>query len=205
MAAPHYYSKRQPDTGKRYTIECEVRGVKLRLLSAPGVFSAKRLDKGTEVLLKHMVVRDGWRILDLGCGYGVIGIVAAKLAPKGFVVLTDINRLAVKLARENLKLNRVSNAEVRHGDLYEPVSGERFNAILCNPPITAGLKVCFRVVDEAAEHLAPGGLLQLVARHGKGGRRLMRRMEEVFGNCEVLGIEAGYRVYCSRLPQGEQR
>ncbi len=199
MAYSHYFSERPWDTGKRYLIGCEVRGVRVKLLSAPGVFSAKRIDKGTEVLLKYMILEDGWRILDLGCGYGVIGIVAAKLAPRGYVVLTDINRLAVKLARENLRLNKVLNAEVRQGNLYEPVKGERFNAILCNPPISAGLKVCYRIVDEAPEFLLPGGFLQLVARHNKGGSRLMERMKKVFGNCKVLGTEGGFRVYCSSL------
>lgn len=198
MSHYHYYSRRPRDIGKRYTIEVQVRGIYVKLLSAPGVFSAKKLDKGTEVLLKYMIIKDGWKILDLGCGYGVIGIVAAKLAPRGYVILTDINKLAVKLARENLKLNNVYNAEVREGDLYEPVKGEKFNTILCNPPISAGLDVCYRIIDDAPQYLERDGLLQLVARHNKGGRRLMERMLQVFGNCDVVGSEAGYRVYVSR-------
>ena len=114
-------------------------------------------------------------------------------------MMTDINRRAVRLARLNLRLNGVPNAEVRWGDLYEPVRGERFNTIVANPPISAGMETCLRIVDGAPEHLVEGGLLQLVARHNKGGRRLMARMEEVFGNVEVLAAGGGYRVYASRL------
>ncbi len=197
--ASHYFSEEPLGRRGRYEFTVAVRGLTVRIVSSPGVFSAARLDRGTRLLVESMVVEDGWRVLDLGTGYGVIGIVAAKLAPRGYVVMTDINRRAVRLARLNLRLNGVPNAEVRWGDLYEPVRGERFNTIVANPPISAGMETCLRIVDGAPEHLVEGGLLQLVARHNKGGRRLMARMEEVFGNVEVLAAGGGYRVYASRL------
>lgn len=197
--ASHYFSEEPLGRRGMYEFTVAVRGLTVRIVSSPGVFSAARLDRGTRLLVESMVVEDGWRVLDLGTGYGVIGIVAAKLAPRGYVVMTDINRRAVRLARLNLRLNGVPNAEVRWGDLYEPVRGERFNTIVANPPISAGMETCLRIVDGAPEHLVEGGLLQLVARHNKGGRRLMARMEEVFGNVEVLAAGGGYRVYASRL------
>jgi 16S rRNA G1207 methylase RsmC len=123
-----------------------------------------------------------WDILDMGCGYGVLGIVAAKLAPKGRVVMVDINKLAVKLAMMNTRINGVSNAEVRWGDLYNAVVGERFNTVISNPPITAGLELNRRLIIGAREHLKPGGLLQIVV-----PKKLRSRFEEIlFKNYDVV-------------------
>jgi len=194
----HYFAKIPSSKVKKYKFTICLRGVELTIVSESGVFSAKKLDKGTEVLAKYMIIEDSWKILDLGCGYGVLGLVAAKLAPNGYVVLTDINKRAVKLTKMNIKINSIKNAEVRWGDLYEPVKNEVFNTIISNPPISAGLKICYRIIEEAPEHLVEGGLLQLVARHRKGGKRLMDKMVEVFGNCEIIAREAGYCVYVSK-------
>lgn len=194
----HYFTKIPLSKVRKYKFNICLRGIELTIVSESGVFSAKKLDKGTEVLAKYMIIEDGWKILDLGCGYGILGLIAARLAPKGYVVLTDINKRAVKLAKMNIKLNNIENAEVRCGDLYEPVKKEVFNTIISNPPISAGLKICYRIIEEAPEHLVEGGLLQLVARHRKGGKRLMEKMREVFKNCEIIAREAGYCIYVSK-------
>ena len=194
----HYFSEEPFIHGKYFRFEDYIRGFRVIIVSSPGVFSSKRIDKGTRLLVEHMIIRDGWRILDLGTGYGIIGIIAAKLAPNGYVIMTDINKQAIKLARMNLKINNVKNAEVRWGDLYEPVRGLKFDTIVCNPPISAGLKVCSRIIEEAPNYLNANGLLQIVARHNKGGRRLMNLMEKVLGNVEIIASEGGYRVYVSR-------
>jgi 16S rRNA G1207 methylase RsmC len=81
------------------------------------VFSSEQVDEGTRLLAESMVIMNGWRILDMGCGYGVLGIIAAKLAPRGRVVMVDINRLAVKLAAINVKINNVRNARFA-GETY---------------------------------------------------------------------------------------
>ncbi|MCD6368269.1 MAG: class I SAM-dependent methyltransferase [Thermoproteales archaeon] len=191
----HYYSKYPEGRYRTYKFQVNIRGVSLVIHSASGVFSAKKLDKGTEVLIKHMIIEDGWRILDLGCGYGVVGLVAAKLAPRGRVILTDINKRAVALARKNIVLNGVFNAEVRWGDLYEPIRGELFNTIISNPPQAAGMKIIKRIIYEAPEHLLHDGLIQLVARHRKGGERIFKLLREVFPETRIVGGAAGYRVY----------
>ncbi|OYT62633.1 MAG: 16S rRNA methyltransferase [Thermofilum sp. ex4484_15] len=195
----HYFSERPGGKLRFYEYEVRIRGVELSILSCSGVFSARRLDKGTEVLIKYMEVRDGWLICDLGCGVGVVGLVAASLAPKGFVIMTDINRRAVKLAKLNALRNGIRNVEVRWGDLYEPLRGLKFDTIITNPPQSAGLSVCYSIIREAPNYLREEGLLQMVARHNKGGRRLLSEMKRVFGNCEVKGGESGYRVYIAVL------
>ncbi len=194
----HYYSKEPTSKLKLYRLEATLRGFRLRFWTASGVFSPRAIDRGTKALIDNMIVKDGWRILDLGCGYGPIGIVAAKLSPKGFIVMTDINKRAIWLAKRNVKENNVKrNTDVRLGDLYTPVEGETFDAIITNPPQAAGLNTCFAIIDNAPLFLHKGGLLQLVARHNKGGRRLAERMKKVFGNCQVIAKRGGYWVYVS--------
>lgn len=136
----HYYSEEPSTPLKTKTIEVCVRGHCFKFITASGVFSFGRLDRGTELLIESMVLQPGWRVLDLGCGYGPIGIVASRFVD--YVVMTDVNRRAVSIAKKNLKINGVRNAEVRWGgSLYEPVAGEKFDSIITNPPLcTQGRK-----------------------------------------------------------------
>jgi len=103
------------------------------------VFSKKRLDTGTRLLIENMSLPGKGLILDLGCGYGAVGVTAARLNPSLNVIMTDVNARAVRLAQENITRNKVTNAEVRQGYLYEPVKGLKFNCVLSNPPVSAGL------------------------------------------------------------------
>ncbi len=194
----HYYSEEPTAKLRLYRIKSVLRGFELEFITSSGVFSPRSIDKGTRVLIENMIVMRNWRVLDLGCGYGPIGIVAAKLAPEGFVVMTDINKRAVWLAKMNARINHVDDrVSVRQGNLYEPVRGEVFDTIISNPPQVAGMSVCFRLIDEAPDFLKPGGLLQLVFRRSKGGSRIAQRMKEVFGNCKVIAKSGGYWVYLS--------
>jgi 16S rRNA (guanine1207-N2)-methyltransferase len=194
----HYYSPtpKAPHRPKGLTVH--VRGVSLQLRTDAGVFSRGRLDRGSELLLEAFSVGPRELILDLGCGYGVLGIVAAKLSEGGHVILTDVNARAVALSEENLRINGVRNAEVRLGNLYSPVAGLTFDHILCNPPLRAGRKVVDRIVSEGAAHLLDGGHLWLVARTKQGAEALRGRMAEAFGSAEVVKRGGGYKVLRSR-------
>ncbi len=173
-------------------IKVVLRGRHYTFLTSSGVFSYKRIDKGTELLVENMIIRGG-RVLDLGCGYGVLGIVAAEFAE--YVLLTEINSRAAKLTMNNLKLNSVRNAEVREGNLYEPVGEEKFDAVICNLPMAAGLDTVFKIIDGSKEHLKREGSAQFVVR--KGAKRVEERMLKVFGNTRTLAKEGGYRVFLS--------
>jgi len=192
----HYYSSRR--RGLYSLISDFIRGVTVEFEVAPGVFSCDEVDKGTKILLEHAIVPESGRVLDVGCGYGVIGIVLAKLNPKLRVFMVDINREAVKLARRNIRRNRVEDrVTVLLGDLYEPVKGMKFRAIYSNPPLAAGMDVVKRIVYEAPKHLEPGGTLQIVVR--KGAEAVKKAMYEAFGNVEKLVSKEGYKVFLSRL------
>jgi len=192
----HYYSEEQDSELRLFKFKAFLRGSELEFYSGSGVFSKKKIDKGTEILINNCSVKEGDDVLDLGCGIGVVGIAIKKDCQSCNLYLTDINKRAVKLARMNAELN---NAEVRlfQGNLYEPLKDKMFNVILTNPPYTAGREVCYKIIGEAKEHLKQGGSLQLVARHQKGGRMLEQKMKEVFGNVKELVKKAGYRVYSS--------
>src|SRR6266581_8426288 len=130
-----YFEKRPASARRPARITVTIRGRPFIFQTDAGVFSREGLDRGTELLLEAIEVGPRASILDLGCGYGVIGIVAAHLSEGGHVILTDVNERAAALARKNVAANGVANAEVRSGSLYEPVAGLAFDHILCNPPI----------------------------------------------------------------------
>src|SRR2546425_11633104 len=128
-----YFARRPASRRRPAEFHVSVRGHAFRFRTDAGVFSRGELDRGTELLLEAIEIGPCELILDLGCGYGAIGIVAARLSEGGHVILTDVNERAVALARKNVAANGVGNAEVRLGSLYEPVAEFAFNHILCNP------------------------------------------------------------------------
>ncbi len=193
----HYSTERPTSRHRRAELAVTVRGLPLRLRTDAGVFSRGALDRGTELLLEALDIGPCELVLDLGCGYGALGIAAAKLSPGGHVILTDVNERAVGLARANVKANHLTNAEVRAGDLYAPVQGLAFDHIVCNPPLRAGRAVVDRIVSEAPVHLFDRGRLWLVARSRQGADALRERMAGAFGNAEIVRRGSGYKVLCS--------
>ena len=189
-----YFAKRPASKRRPAEFRVIVRGHPFTFRTEAGVFSRSNLDRGTELLLEALEVGPCESILDLGCGYGVVGIVAGRLSDGGHVVLTDVNERAAELARTNIGANGIRNAEVRLGDLYAPVEGILFDHILCNPPIRAGRSVVDRIVSEAPARLLDGGSLWLVARTRQGADALRSRMAMAFGNAIVVKRGSGFKV-----------
>lgn len=195
----HYFSEKPTSRLKLGILRCQLREKNFEFITAAGVFSPKKIDKGSLLLIENMKIADGERALDLGCGYGPIGITAAALAPHGHVVLTDVNERAIWLAKKNIKHNKIHNAEVRKGYLYE-TAPEKFDCILTNPPVRVGMETLFKIIEGAKEHLNSGGTLQIVVRTKHGAKRISGKMNETFGNVYELTKKGGYRVYLSRMP-----
>ncbi|MBU2589314.1 MAG: methyltransferase [Nanoarchaeota archaeon] len=192
----HYFSKKPEVKIKLTKVNLFLRGVDIDIYFSSGVFSSHNLDFGTKVLIENMLIKEKDDVLDLGCGNGAVGIIAAHLT-KGKVYLTDINERACEIAEKNSK--KLSNIKVLCGNMYETVKNKKFNIILLNPPQTAGKKVCFEMIEKAKNYLKKNGSLQLVARHNKGGKGLSEKMKEVFGNLDTLVKQGGFRVYISKL------
>ncbi|TET72363.1 class I SAM-dependent methyltransferase [Candidatus Bathyarchaeota archaeon] len=190
----HYFSERPSSRGRLGLVRCRLRGLEFEFFTSSGVFSYRRIDNGTRLLVESMVLPGEGRVLDVGCGYGPVGIVAAKLAPGLEVWMTDVNERAVALARRNSEWNGVE-AVVRQGDLYGPVGDVVFDAVLSNPPISAGMRrVVKPLVEGALDRLVEGGSLQVVVQTNKGGRTLASMMEGCFGGVDVVARGSGYRV-----------
>ena len=191
----HYFSVSPSSTENRGLIKCNLRGLPFEFLTSSGVFSHRRIDNGTRLLVEEMELPDAGRVLDIGCGYGALGIAAARLKLKLEVWMTDINPRAVRLAEENATRNGVHNVIVKQGNLYSPVGDTMFATVVTNPPISAGItKVVEPMITHAYRYLDPGGALQLVVQSNKGGRILAEIIEETFGEAQVLARGSGYRV-----------
>ncbi len=130
--------------------------------SRPGVFSRDGLDPGTRLLIESSEISSAARVLDIGCGFGAIGIVAARMASAGQVKLVDTNLLAVECANINLGINSISNAQAEIANGYDQFTTEKFNVILSNPPFHEGRSTADIFIEGAASHLVPGGELRMV-------------------------------------------
>ncbi len=193
----HYFVEKPQSELRVKRIVFRLKNGRTYIFDTPsGVFSFGEVDKATRILLENALVQ-GKKVLDLGCGYGVIGIVLKGEYPDLEVCMSDINERAVEFAKINAKNNNVE-VRIKKGAFLEPWAGESFDMILLNPPIAAGKKVVLRMLSEAKEYLTPGGLLQVVAYHNKGGSYVQKAMKEFFGNVKDLYKEGGIRIYLSK-------
>lgn len=174
----------------------ELRGQRIELDSCSGVFSKDKIDNGTMLLVASMELPEVGTLLDVGCGCGAVGIAAARLKPRLKVTMIDINPVAVRLTRGNIEANGLENAEAIESDLYSKLGNRCFDTIVSNPPLAAGYRVIFPMIEGAKGHLSREGSLQLVLR--KGVRAIPAKMEEIFGNVETISKKSGYRVFRSR-------
>ena len=193
----HYYSEKQTSPLRLKKIKAILRGISFEFYTASGIFSPKKIDRGTKILIERLIMEKDWKVLDFGCGYGPVGITTAKCFPETQVLMIDINRRAIQLANMNIKLNNLSNISAKYSNLFENID-QKFDTILVNPPQTAGRKLCFEIIGQSKKYLEKDGLLQLVARHNKGGSELSKKMKEVFGNVNEIAKKSGYRVYISK-------
>ncbi|EXX89083.1 16S rRNA methyltransferase [Paenibacillus darwinianus] len=191
----HYYS-RTPNAGSDRKIhETMLRGRTFRLTTDSGVFSKTGVDYGSRVLIETLELPENASVLDVGCGYGPIGLAAASMVPDGHVTMIDINERAVRLAGENAALNGLSErVTVLQSDLFEAVNGRQFDAIVTNPPIRAGKQVVHRIFEEGFGLLKPGGSMWVVIQKKQGAPSATARLQDIFGNVRELGKDKGYRI-----------
>ncbi|HTT26386.1 MAG TPA: methyltransferase [Thermoplasmata archaeon] len=190
----HYFTERPRSPSDRREMRFVYRGGLLSFEVDRGVFASTALDRGTALLIEAMDPPRDARVLDLGCGWGAIGVAAARAAPEGHVVLTDVNRRATLLARGNLRRNRIANAEVRVGAGFGPVDRERFDLIATNPPYHVGRPMLLALLGAVPEHLTERGKLLLVGKGSQGIRFYQGWLEERFSEVRVLARGGGYRV-----------
>jgi len=192
----HYYSENPESKIKEIAFDYTIKNVTLKFTSVSGVFSFKnKLDKASELLITSFYP-SGKMLLDIGCGYGAIGLFLKALYPNLFVCLSDINSRAVEYSFLNAKNNKLQ-VKVIQSDLFSNLKGLRFDDIVTNPPIAAGKKINTELIIKSHDFLNIGGALWLVAYHNKGGATLKEIMKERFGNVEDVEKSGGIRVYKS--------
>lgn len=188
----HYYTNNVDLKSQETRISFDYREHQLIFVSDFGVFSKERVDYGSRVLLNSMNIQPHQKsLLDVGCGYGTLGISLKKEYPWLHVEMIDVNERAVDLAQKSIALNDVEDVSAYCSHIYENVQGT-FDVIVSNPPIRAGKKVVFEILEKAYEHLHNMGELIVVIQKKQGAPSAKKKMEEVFGNCEIIKRDKGY-------------
>ena len=167
------------------------RKTKMRFLSDNGVFSKGGIDFGSSLLLKTIDLDDAQNVLDVGCGYGTIGLTIAKTNPECFVDMVDVNLRAIELAKRNRVLNEIDNVEIFVSNIYENVT-KKYDVIVSNPPIRAGKKVVHEISLGSFERLNDCGKYYAVIQKKQGAESLFKALLMVFSVVEVIEKDKGY-------------
>ncbi len=177
-------------------ISCYFNETKFDFISDNGVFSKSEIDQGSLVFLKTVTKFYNFQgnILDLGSGYGTIGLILAHFYKRAKFLLADVNTRACALARENAKRFNLSNVEIRETDCFSNIT-EKFDYILINPPIRAGKKIIYEMFSQAYSHLTADGKLLIVIRKNQGAETASKFIQSVFNNCTLIDRNKGYYIY----------
>ena len=186
-----YYAENPDAAHDIHELRVELLGEKMTFLTDAGVFSKKMIDFGSQLLLKCLEVDEGETVLDVGCGYGPLGLSLAK-AYGVQATMVDINNRALDLARQNAERNKVE-ATIFQSNIYEQVE-EEFDHVISNPPIRAGKQVVHEIIEKSQNFLETGGDLTIVIQKKQGAPSAKSKMEDVFGNCEVVKKDKGYYI-----------
>jgi 16S rRNA (guanine1207-N2)-methyltransferase len=172
-------------------------GESLEFLTTWGLFSPRRIDDGTRLLLDHVEIHPTDHCLDLGCGYGPIGLTFARKAAQGHCTLVDKDFVAVEYSRRNAELNRLGNAECLLSNGFAQIAERRFDVIASNLPAKVGRELLYLYLLDAWAQLNPDGRLYVVTITGL--RRFIEKgFKEVFGNYEKLKQGRDYTVALAR-------
>lgn len=191
----HYFTDNRHLAENRKEISFRFWCFNYSFITDNGVFSKGGVDFGTNVLLdtiyKHNKLGDA--VLDVGCGYGVIGITLKKIYKDKHFEMVDVNPRAVQLAIDNAKKNDVV-VDIHESNVYDQVNGNTFTDIITNPPIRAGKKIIYQIFEEAYPHLADNGSLWVVIRKQQGALSAVKKIKEIFNNCDILTKEKGFYI-----------
>lgn len=194
----HYYKTDDRFESKYKELSYSLKDTKILLTTKRGIFSKGRVDFGTDLLLKSIDLNDDQKIVvDVGCGYGIIGLYLAKKYEDKEIIMVDINESAVRTARENAKLNNINNVDIKHNDLLKGLN-IKADVIVTNPPIRAGKDIVFEIYEQSFKKLNDGGILYVVIQRKQGAPSSLKRLEELFSDVEVIERKSGYFIIKSK-------
>lgn len=194
----HYYTN-QPEVAhdrKKWTFP--LKGKNFTFITDSNVFSKGTVDFGSRVLIDTFDdtnLPEG-DILDVGCGYGPIGLSLAHSTSRP-VEMVDVNERAIELAKENADLNGIRHVTIYPSNIYEKVEKTNFAAVVSNPPIRAGKSVVHGIIEGSYDKLVTSGTLTIVIQKKQGAPSAKKKMEEIFGNAQVVAKEKGYFIIVS--------
>lgn len=191
----HYYAKSPNVKSERKTIAKQLRDQTLSFTTDAGVFSKGSVDFGSTLLVEtfEMPAVEG-SVLDIGCGYGPVGLTVASAYPDRQVHMIDVNERAMSLSKENATLNQLHNVRIYENEAFENVPSNEFALVLTNPPIRAGKDVVISFYEAAYDKLVKGGTLWVVIQKKQGAPSSMKKMESLFGNVSVEAKQKGYYI-----------
>lgn len=191
----HYYSKDPKVESSPQKWTATLRGKTLQFKTDKGVFSKGEVDFGSRLLVETFTMPDvAGPVLDVGCGYGPIGLTLALSFPERKIHLVDVNERALGLCASNADRNGVTNAMIYASDALSAVKAEGFSAILTNPPIRAGKETVFNFYNDSFEKLVSGGQLWVVIQKKQGAPSTAKRLQELFGNVDTIAKKKGYYI-----------
>ncbi|WP_453992451.1 class I SAM-dependent methyltransferase [Bacillus nitroreducens] len=191
----HYYTSKPTVTSNQKTWSFVLKGNKFSFTSDSGVFSKNEVDFGSRLLVEEFKAPEvAGPFLDVGCGYGPIGLALAKVHSERVVEMIDVNERAVELAKLNAEMNRVVNIDIHQSDLFANVEKRGFAAIISNPPIRAGKKVVHHILEESYEYLVPRGELWVVIQKKQGAPSAIEKLQSVFEEVEIVERKKGYHI-----------
>lgn len=191
----HYYSQKPHSELKTEKIHCTIRNQPFIFTTGSGVFSKKGIDFGTRQLIETFEEPSvNGPFLDLGCGYGPIGITLAKTFQHRNIVMVDINERAISLAKENVQQNQIENVKIFQSDGFENIKETEFAAIITNPPIRTGKKNVYGMLQLSAEHLREEGELWVVIQKKQGAPSMVTFLNTLFPIVEIKNRKKGYHI-----------
>lgn len=203
MLAEHYYTNKPTSERDEKTWTYQLKGETFSFMTDKGVFSKNEVDFGSKFLIETIELPTvKGPILDVGCGYGPIGLALGKVNPDREIIMLDVNERACELAEKNAMKNGVENAQVRFTEvgMVDLNDDERFAVIVTNPPIRAGKSVVHDIYERAYLHLLAGGALFVVIQKKQGAPSTKQKLEELFGvgNVEMIGKNKGYFLFSAQ-------
>ncbi|WLV24798.1 class I SAM-dependent methyltransferase [Aciduricibacillus chroicocephali] len=194
----HYFSKNPHSKSSPKNWHYNLRGRDFRFASDAGVFSRDTVDFGSRLLIESFTLPQvSGELLDLGCGYGPVGIALGGAYPERQIVMSDINERAVELARQNAADNGIENVEILQSDGFSNLKERSFAAILLNPPIRAGKSVIHSMFEYAAKAIIEGGEFWIVIQKKQGAPSAKEKLESLFGKVETVTKDKGYIIFKS--------
>lgn len=189
----HYYTNNPTSKSEEKIIEYKIKDKTIKFTTDNGVFSKAHVDIATNFMLNVLLnEKIEGTLLDVGCGYGTIGITLSKFFDIE-VTMLDINERALNLAKKNVKLNAVNKINIIESDGFEKIT-QNYDVIVTNPPIRAGKAVIYKMYEDSFNHLNDGGVLYLVINKKHGAPSTKEFLTQLFGNCEILDKKAGFNV-----------